>query len=504
MTVVDHNNFHTFHGLIAEMLVGKLQPGQIISPLRRLLKPADFHNAGINKIDIEKKQVVTSRLLDGREYILDYDFLVLALGSTDDLSRYPGIAHHTFRLKSYIDCFRVRSHILNMLELAEIETDPEEKKRLLTFVIAGANYAGVEVATELQEFLAHFSRKSYSNIDPREINVVIVHPGETVLPELGGRFPGLVQYAKRFIDELGVATRLKLRIKAATPGEAVLSNEERIATRTIISCTGNAQSPLLDSLPYERDERGRVKTDGFLRVPGSDLIWAGGDCASVPNPVGGVCPSLAVYAMTAGARIGKNILQVANGKDPVRYSFTGLGDACSLGSRRAVGHLKGIPVAGLPAWLIWRLFMVFYLPSWEKRIRAVFDWLSWPIIGRDIVSIQLDQSMNFKEVLYEPGQTIIEQGDVGQTLYIIQSGVVGVYSKTNDGEVSLGALSKGDHFGEISVFKRQRRTATVRAQTRVEMISISQETAEVLGASLSKFHDEVAELPKVKSSRESD
>lgn len=488
LVVVDRNNFHTFHGLIAEMLVGKLQPGQIITPLRRMVKPAKLHTAEIEKIDLEKKQVVTSRMLDKREYIIDYDHLVVSVGSKDDLSRYSGIEQHTFRLKSYWDCFRIRNHILSMLELAEIETDPEEKKRLLTFVIAGGNYAGIEVATEFQEFLPHFARKSYVNIKPEEINVILVHSGEEILPELGSRYPKLVDYGRRFIDKLGVKLRMKLRMKAATPNEIVLNNDEVIPARTVISCTGNAQSPLLNSLPGERDQRGRVKTNEFLQVGDTDHIWAGGDCAAVPNPAGGTCPSLAIYAMTAGANIGENILRTINKKKLKPYSFTGLGDACALGSRKAIGHLKGIQITGLPAWLVWRMFMVIYLPTWERRVRAVLDWLTWPLIGRDIVSIQPDRKMAIENVLYEPGQTIIKEGDIGDNLYIIQSGNVEVFKNTDNEEKLVTTLNKGDHFGEIAVFKKQRRSATVRAKTKVEMLSIRQHAAEALSASLTAFN----------------
>src|SRR5262245_45106163 len=146
VTVIDQNNYHTFHGLIAEMLSGQIQPGQIVSSSRRLFAGAKFHNAVVEKIDLERKVIVTSRAIDGRIYEVPFDHLVLNLGSVDDLSRYPGIAEHTFRLKSYWDCFAVRSHVLRMLELGEFETDPEERQRLLTFVIAGGNYAGIEVA----------------------------------------------------------------------------------------------------------------------------------------------------------------------------------------------------------------------------------------------------------------------------------------------------------------------------------------------------------------------
>ncbi|CAK0781197.1 NADH dehydrogenase [Gammaproteobacteria bacterium] len=499
--IVDRNNFHTFHGLIAEMLACKIQPGQIISPARRLFAPADFHNAEINAIDIEQQIVTTRRRLDGREYVLPYDHLVIGLGSMDDLSRYPGIAQHSFRLKSYWDCFRIRNHILKMMELASIEEDPEERRRLLSFVIAGGNYAGVEVASELEEFLHALARQHYRLLNPNELRITLVHSGEHLLPELAERYPRLARYATRFLEGLKIQIRYRCRVAAATPIEVVLNDGTRLSTRTIISCVGNAQSPLLDSLPGERDERGRVKTNELARLPGHNNLWAGGDCAAIPHPLGGTCPPLAIYAMTAGRQIGRNILRTLENRPLERYTFTGLGDACSLGHRRAVGHLKGIQLTGLPAWLVWRCFMLIYLPTWERRIRALLDWLTWPWIGRDIVSIEPDRTLGLEEALYEPGQTIIQQGEVGTALYVIQSGTVILSQEAPSGERILGTLSDGGHFGEVAVFENRQRTATVRAQTRVRLIVIRQDTAQLLSGKVCDFH-RILNLPHVVQVRE--
>jgi NADH dehydrogenase len=159
LTVIDKNNYHVFHGLVAEMLTGKIQPGTITSPARMVFQGADFHNGEVKHVDFEQKLVTTSRFIDGHEYTVPYDHLVVGLGSRDNLSRYTGVAQNTFRLKSYWDVFELKNHITAVLELAEIETDPAERARLQTFVIAGGNFAGVEVATELDEFLQELTKK---------------------------------------------------------------------------------------------------------------------------------------------------------------------------------------------------------------------------------------------------------------------------------------------------------------------------------------------------------
>ena len=222
LVVVDKHNYHTFHGLVPEMLVGKVQANQIVSPARRLFAPGRFICAEIEAIDVEKKEVRLNRALDGRPLTLAYDQLVLNLGSVDDLTRYRGVGEHTLRLKDYLDCVRVRNHLLTMLELAEAEPEPEERRRLLHFVIAGGNYAGVEVAAELAEFLRNLVRRDYPGLQLAETQITLVHSGDHILPELGRRFPHLSLYAANLLRARGCRLELGFKLKSATPTEAVL------------------------------------------------------------------------------------------------------------------------------------------------------------------------------------------------------------------------------------------------------------------------------------------
>ncbi len=480
VTVIGRDNFHTFHGFIAEMLTGRIQPGQITTPARRMFPPARFHNAEIETIDLQQRIVTTARYLDGKRYELPFDHLFVALGSIDDLSRYPGIAEHALKLKTYWDCFKVRNHLLAMLELAEIETDAAERRRLLTFVIVGGNYGGIEVAAELEDLIRILARKEYPGIDPTEARVIVVHSGPRILPELVGSHPRLVAYAERYLTGRGLELRCGLRLGAATPEEAVLSNGERIPTRTIISSAGTALSPLLAQLPVTRDDRGRIVTDAFTQVPGADRVWAAGDCAAVPHPKGGISPTLAIFAMTQGRQAGRNILRTVRGQPLKPYRFTGLGDACGLGRRRAIAQLWGLELTGVAAWIIWRSFFLAFVPTWEKRLRLLFDWVLTPLVGRDIVEIRVREPFGLRREHYEAGQDIVRQGDLGQQLYLIWQGEVEVIRTEDTGPRTLARLGPGQHFGEIAVFQNVRRTATVRAVGAVEVIALGGQEARVL------------------------
>lgn len=500
LTVISRNNFHTYNELMPEMLSGRIEPSQIVSPARRIFTHARFHNAEIESVDVEARTVTTTRSLDGREHVVPYDHLVIAVGSVDDLTRYRGIAEHAYRLKSYADCFALRNHILKMLEMAEFEKDPEERKRLLTFVIAGGNYAGIEVATELVDHLNRLAEREYPGILRDEIKVVVAHGGDVILPELNAHYPELVRYAERYLDSLaseGLDIRLKTFIAAATPEEVIFADGGRVQTRTLVSCTGIAQSPLLNSLPFERDPRGRVLTDELVRVKGTENVWAAGDCAAVPNPQGGTFPPLASYALVCGIHAGANIGRILNGEAPVPFKAADVPDAATLGRHTGVAQVRGRQLTGLPAWLFWRGLLLRRTPTWDRKIRLLLDWVIGPVVGRDIVNMQVAKGPGIQYAIYEPGQIIIKQGDVGRSLYVIRSGEVEVLHESQNGEPEeiYGVLGPGEHFGETAVFQNVRRTATVRARTEVQLLVLEREEAFGLSDALQSFGDAIKERP---------
>ncbi len=480
LTVISRDNYSTVHGLIAEMLTCKIQPQQINSSVREMIAPAQLHNAEIQSVDLTNRCVHTRRLLDGRAYRVPYDHLVVGVGSVEDFSRYAGIGEHTFPLKTFADCYTLRNHLVSVLETASIETDPAERRRLLTFVVAGGNYAGVEVACDLVDYFRFLTRQRYPELKSQEFRVVLVESGPRILPELGKRHPYLVSYAEKRIEKLRIELHLDTRLHAATGEEAVLTSGERIPTRSIITCTGMKCSPLLEQFACERDPRGRLVTDAFCRVAGLTNVWAGGDCAAVPHPDGGTCPPLAHYAQKAGSNIGTNILREAAAKPLKAYSFNGLGEACTLGHRSAIAHIKGVPACGFLAWIGWRfIVLTMFVPSWTRRVRLMFDWWLTLILGRDVVNPRIEERGAIFHVLYEPGQIIIAAGETRRYHYLVESGEVDVVGSDGGGEVILSSLKGGDYFGEGC---RPVSECCIRARTRVRLLAIDSQAADALSS----------------------
>lgn len=480
LTIIDRNNFHVFHGLVAEMVSGKLAPTSIISPSRQIFAPAQFYNAEIERVDWDNHQVTVSRATDGRQFIIPYDHIVLDIGTEDNLSIYPGLAENAFRLRNYSDAFNLRNHLPQMFELAEIENDPEERRRLLTFVVAGGNYAGVEVATELACYGYSVTKKKFSGISREEIHVVLVHSQTALLPELSERYSNIAIYTANALKKQGIEVKTGTTIVSATPEEAILSNGEHILTRTIVSCAGTAPNPLVSKWSFECDQLGRIQTDNNLNVIGNANIWAGGDCASMPHPKGGTCPSLALYALHAGSTIGKNILHSIKQGSLMSYRFSGYGDAVSLSNHVGIIQLKGFQLKGFLGWLTWRFVMLYIMP-WDRRLRVVADSVTTTLFGRDIVNMQPQQKLAIIEKYFDKDQTIIKEGEMGDCMYFLKSGEVRVITNCGtEQEKQVAALKEGSHFGEVAVFNRCRRTATIIAATPVTVLEIKRETAQAL------------------------
>ena len=493
VTIVNRENFHVYHGFVGEMVTGRVSPSHILSPARRLFLPAQVHVAEIQRVDLARRTVTTARSLDGARSTLDYDQLVICLGTVDRTEVYPGLAEHAFRLKTYEDCLALKNHMIEMFELAEIEKDPEERRRLLTFFVAGGGYAGTEVAGELADMARLLSRKEYPGIRREECRFVLVHPGPTILPELYGRdgtgpeaHPKLVEFGMKRMGQLGVEVLTSTKVDAATPNEVLLSNGERVPTRTIVSAVGTKMPPVVEQLDLPKDERGRIVTDEACRVPGHDGVWAAGDCASVPLPgkAGATCPQVALYAMKHGRLIGKNLVRVADGKEPKPFTFPGLGQGASVGRRSGVGEVKGLEIKGFPAWLVWRLLLVYYFPSWDRRLRLMADWLIWPIVGRDIVELRASRSDEYdiRHNVFQPGEVIAQEERTGKYIHVIVEGEVELLLQEDGLEQVLDTLGPGDHFGTrwIESFEME----TARAKNVVRTVAVRRDQAPRLQALL--------------------
>ena len=401
---------------------------------------------------------------------LPFDHLVLALGNVPAFGGMPGLQHHGLPFKSIGDALHLRNHVLHLLEEAAVESEPDIRRTLTTFVVAGGGFSGVEVAAELNDFVREIVR-DYKGLDPSDVRVVLVHSGERILPELADR---LGAFAERVLTKRGVEIRLKSRLASATGTAAVLASGERIATRTLVSTVPAGPNPVVASLPITR-ERNRVVVDQNLAVSGHEGLWALGDCAAARDAVSGSpVPLTAQHAIREAQCVAENIIAQVDGRPPRAFSFPGLGKLASLGRRTAVAEVFGIKILGLVAWWLWRTVYLMKLPGFDRKLRVAADWTLDLLLRQDIVQLKTERSRPIRYEHFDAGEVVVCQGDVGDKLYVIQSGEAEVLKAVADGELTRVAVHKaGAYFGEMALFSDEPRNATVRALTSLDVLAVA-------------------------------
>lgn len=469
ISLINHENYFVFQPLLPEVVAGSISFNQILNPIRRLLPETNFYASDVESIDLDKKHV-TITVGKGRHHRqLEYDHLVVALGTIVNLSALPGMAEHSIPMKNLGDAFYLRNHVIGCLEEADFEPDPELKAALCTFVVVGGGFSGVETIAELQE-MVHKVLKLYKNIHHDEVRFILVHSRERILPEV---VPGLADYAQKKLAARGIEFKLKVRCKAATADSVILNNEEEIMSKTIICTIGNAPNPMVSTLNCKK-ERGKVFAEPTLKLVDRDNVWALGDCAWVLNQeTGEPYEPTAQNAIRQAACLAENIISSIENKPLKPFIFGGLGKLASIGNRSAVAEVMGMKISGFIAWIFWRAVYLMKLPGWERRIRVLLDWNLDLIFPRSVTQLKVFRTEKINQEHYEEGQNIVEQGEIGDKFYIIVEGEVEVIREQDSGEkVKLTNLKSGEYFGEVALLQDVPRTATVRTTKPTDVLCL--------------------------------
>jgi len=393
ITLVSESNALLFTPMLAEVAGSSLEGGHISTPLRTSLRTAFFVRGRVTSVDLERKRVmldVTSRDASVSEPTreLEYDQLVFALGSVSNFFGLTGVEKVAFNFKGLLDAIRIRNHVIEMFERADREQSEEARRRMLTFVVAGGGFAGVELAGALNDF-SRGILADYPNLKPEDLKIVLVHSRETILGELS---QSLGEYALRRMEARGVTFKLKTRLLDARPGVVVLSDGD-VPSDTLIWTAGVAPNPLLATLPFERDKRGAVIVESTMAVPGQPGVWALGDCAALTDGKNGKpCPPTAQFAIREGTQLAANIKAALEGRPLKPFHFDSLGASCVVGHQTACFEVnipftdgKSLRFSGLLAWLMWRGIYLTKLPGLERKVRVLIDWTIELFFPKDIV-----------------------------------------------------------------------------------------------------------------------
>ena len=454
ITLISSENYFVFQPLLPEVVGASLEPGHVISPLRHLLRRTRVVRGEVCQIDLTPADggtagTVTVRA-DGVDEAVTFaaTHIVLALGSIVDVSRIPGMAEQSFMMKNVADALTLRHAIIRRLECAVLEPDAEDRRALLTFVVVGGGFSGVETAAEMHD-LVHGAMRFFPSLATEIKTVICVHSREQILPELDSR---LGDYALRLLRKRGLVFRLGERTRAASREGIYLANGELIPTRTIVCTVGNAPNPILKDLGATVD--GRLQADQHLRLQGRDAVWVLGDCAVVPDGHGGIAPPTAQFATRQGEVAAQNIAATLRGQPLRAFRHKSLGQLATLGHMNAVAALGRLRISGFLAWWLWRTVYLMKLPRFERKLRVMIDWTLNVFFPRDLNALDLAPTDRHAPIHLEAGETLFRQGDPSAAFYVVDSGRIELTRCDDQGCVQANdLLGPGDHFGEGSLLR---------------------------------------------------
>jgi NADH:ubiquinone reductase (H+-translocating) len=369
ITLVSRDNFLLFTPMLHEVAASDLDVAAIVNPVRRMLHRAQFIASDVESIDLEKNQVTVSHGFRRHKHKLEYDYLVLALGSVTNFYGLEGLEARALTMKSLEDATKLRSRMLAHLEETDAPCSKAHSSSLLTLVVAGGGFAGVETVGGLHDFMMHAVR-SYSNLRPEMVRIVLVHPGEYLLPELGEK---LGRYTQDKLVKRGIEVRTRVRVTSISDEGVVLSDGSSISTTLVVWTAGTSPSPQVVCLPCQK-HAGRVLTQPTFELEEWPGVWALGDCASVPDGKGGYHPPTAQHALRQAKTLGGNIAAAIKGTQKKDFSFSTIGQLATIGHRVGVARIFGIQFSGFIAWWMWRTIYLSKLPHWEKRVHVALGW----------------------------------------------------------------------------------------------------------------------------------
>jgi NADH dehydrogenase len=496
VSLVNRENYLVFQPMLAEVIAGDVGILDTVSPLRQLLPGTELFVREIEGVDLERRIVTLGAGLTPQTHELAFDHLVLALGNVTDFRGIPGLPEHALPFKTLADAVRIRNHVIHVLEQASIISDPEVRRTMLTFVIAGGGFSGTEMAAALNDFVRG-AAQHYRSIPREDVRIVLVHSGTSVLErELT---PRLAKYATTALAEQGIELLLGQRLVAASPQNAVLADGRRIATQTLISTVPSSPNPLVEALGLPT-ERGRLRCDATTAVTGHDGVWAVGDCGLIPMPGGEPSPPTAQHAIRQAKVLAANIVATHTHAPLRSFAFTGLGKLGALGHHRAVAELPGgITVEGLPAWLMWRGIYWSKLPGAARKARVAISWLSDMMLPAHPVQLNLGAGRGATQAHYEPGEIVFSEGDTGDNLFMILSGQVEVLKLVGSETQVVSTLGPGEYFGEMALLGRRPRSAGTRALTALNLLVLPGSDFSALADSLTEFRGEFEQIARARA-----
>ena len=401
IAIIDSRAYMTYQPFLPEVAAGSIQPRHVVAPHRRNLDGVTIITGAVTAIDHAGRTVTvrppTPQSTHERveSYTLTYDHLVIALGAEARTLPIPGLAEQAMGFKQVEEATALRNRVLTRIEDAASTWDTERRRRLLTFVFVGGGFAGVEAIAELED-MARATVRTIPSIEQRDVRFVLVEGSRRILPELTEELSG---YGLQQLRERGIDVRLNTFLNSCVDGHVVLSDGTEFDADTIVWTAGVKAAPVLGESDLPVEARGRVTTLPTLQVARDGVVvpgaWAAGDCAAVPDLTSedpqATCAPTAQHAVRQASILADNLVATLTGQDengvPLKsYAHANLGTVASLGIGKGVARIMGRDLRGFTAWTAHRGYHVYAMPTLNRKVRIMMDWLAAVVFRRDLAS----------------------------------------------------------------------------------------------------------------------
>jgi NADH dehydrogenase len=468
ITLVNRENYWVYQPMLSEVISGSIGLANVVSPIRRLCRHTNLVTREIEDIDLANQVVTVSPGFRPRQLKLHYDYLVIALGNVTNFYGMPGMLENAMPFKTLADAMVLRNHVIRTLEEADVEEDPEMRRKLLTFVVGGGGFSGVEVIAELNDFVRAV-KGNYLRLRNEPHRAVLVHSRNRILQEMA---EPLALFAQKTLRKRGVEIILEDRLVAATSEKAILKSGVEIQSKTIVCTVPSTLPPVIQKLVCAKD-KGKLLVNAGLELKDYEgQVWALGDCTSVKTVSGKEAPPTAQHAIREAATAATNIAATIRGGRRAQFAFEGLGTLGSLGHGAAVAQILGVKLSGLIAWVLWRCIYLMKMPGLNRKARIASDWTLHLLFPPDLAQTKLEPESGIQNQHFEPGDVVFQQGDLGDSVYVIEEGECDVLQEKDGAQRLLATLKARDYFGEMALLSDQSRNATIQARTAMNVLII--------------------------------
>jgi len=404
--VLGADNHLVFSPMLPEVVGRTISPLHVVVPGRQLTRRTKWLEARVSRIDRENNEAHYV-LRDGTASSIRYTHLVLACGAAANLEEISGLASRGYPLKTVIDAIVIGNDVIGNFEAAVTKPQAEVRQRLLTVVVIGGGFSGVEAAGHIADLMRAI-RRFYPELESVTPRIVLLQKGDRLLPELNHE--SLSEFTLKKLQKNGIEVRLQTAAQKADSAAVQLTSGERIETNMIVCTVGTDTHPLVKGLNLPL-EKGRLKTDPDMKVAGTANLWSIGDCSLVPNAHNGRgSPATAQFAMQQAKQLAENINRTFKGAATQPFRFRARGMLASIGHRNAVATIYGFKISGFIAWFLWRGIYLAKLPTLSRKLEVAMNWACSIPFPPNAVQLRLSQRQSPRTRGEEADATLPSQG----------------------------------------------------------------------------------------------